>query len=33
MDLVNEVGDLPNFIGQIVDLFRPSTDIKQLALT
>ena len=33
MDLVNEVGDLPSFIGQIVDLFRPSTDIKQLALT
>lgn len=33
MDLVNEVGDLPGFIEQIVDLFRPSTDIKQLALT
>ncbi|UFH52733.1 response regulator [Spirosoma sp. KNUC1025] len=33
MDLVNEVGDLPNFVGQIVDLFRPSTEIKQLALT
>ncbi|QJW91522.1 response regulator [Spirosoma taeanense] len=33
MDLVNEVGDLPGFIGQIVDLFRPSADIKNLALT
>lgn len=32
MDLVNEVGDLPGFVGQVVDLFRPSTDIKQLAL-
>lgn len=33
MDVVNEVGDLPGFVGQILDLFRPSTDIKQLALT
>ncbi|GAB3713798.1 hypothetical protein GCM10027592_53290 [Spirosoma flavus] len=33
MNLVNEVGDLPEFVGQIVDLFRPSTDIKQLSLT
>ena len=33
MDLVNEVGDLPGFVEQVVDLFRPSTDIKQLALT
>ena len=33
MDLVNEVGDLPSFVGQIVDLFRPSTEIKQLTLT
>ena len=33
MDLVNEVGDLAGFVGQIVDLFRPSTTIKQLALT
>lgn len=33
MDLVQEVGDLPRFIGQVVELFRPSTDIKQLALT
>lgn len=33
MDLVNEVGDLPGFVGQIVDLFRPSADIKKLALT
>ncbi|MVM35899.1 response regulator [Spirosoma sp. HMF4905] len=33
MDLVNEVGDLTGFVGQIVDLFRPSTTIKQLALT
>ena len=33
MDVVNEVGDLPGFVGQIVDLFRPSTDIKRLTLT
>ena len=33
MDLVNEVGDLPGFVGQIVDLFRPSADIKNLTLT
>lgn len=33
MDLVEEVGDLPRFIGQVVELFRPSTDIKQLSLT
>ncbi|QMW04775.1 response regulator [Spirosoma foliorum] len=33
MDLVNEVGDLASFVGQIVDLFRPSTTIKQLVLT
>ena len=33
MDLVDEVGDLPGFVEQIVDLFRPSTDIKQLTLT
>ncbi|GAB3989468.1 hypothetical protein GCM10028807_14440 [Spirosoma daeguense] len=33
MDLVNEVGDLSEFVRQIVDLFRPSTDIKQLSLT
>ncbi|WP_229254081.1 response regulator [Dyadobacter sp. NIV53] len=32
MNLVNEVGDLPAFVEQIVDLFRPSTDIKQLEL-
>ena len=32
MDIAYEVGDLPGFIGQLVDLFRPSTDIKQLAL-
>ncbi|MVM29023.1 response regulator [Spirosoma sp. HMF4905] len=33
MELVNEVGDLPEFVSQIVELFRPSTDIKQLSLT
>ncbi|CCH54265.1 Hybrid signal transduction histidine kinase D [Fibrisoma limi BUZ 3] len=33
MEVVYEVGDLPSFVGQMVDLFRPSTDIKQLALT
>ena len=33
LDLVGEVGDLPGFIGQLVDLFRPSADIKQLRLT
>lgn len=33
MDLVNEVGDLPGHVGQIVDLFRPSAAIKQLTLT
>ncbi|WP_149240785.1 response regulator [Dyadobacter sp. 32] len=32
MDLVNEVGDLPGFVAQLVDIFRPSADIKQLAL-
>lgn len=33
MDLVNEVGDLPGFVGQLIDLFRPSAAIKQLLLT
>lgn len=33
MDLVNEVGDLPSFVEQVVDLFHPSTEIKQLTLT
>ncbi|MBC7572436.1 MAG: HAMP domain-containing histidine kinase, partial [Spirosoma sp.] len=33
MELVQEVGDLPRFVGQVVELFRPSTDIKQLTLT
>ncbi|WP_080054071.1 response regulator [Spirosoma aerolatum] len=32
MDLVNEVGDLPGFVGQLVELFRPSAELKQLAL-
>lgn len=32
MELVEQVGDLPGFIEQLVDLFRPSADIKQLAL-
>ena len=32
MELDNEVGDLPSFVEQIVDLFRPSAEIKQLAL-
>ena len=33
MDIVDEVGDLPGFVGQLVDLFRPSADIKTIALT
>ncbi len=33
MSLVNVVGDLPDFIGQIIDLFRPSAAIKNLTLT
>lgn len=33
MELVDEVGDLPGFVGQVVDLFRPSADIKNVALT
>lgn len=33
MELVHQVGDLPGFVGQLVDLFRPSTDIKRLTLT
>lgn len=33
MDLVEEIGDLPGFVGQLVDLFRPATDIKGLVLT
>ncbi len=33
MDLVQEVGDLAGFVGQVVELFRPSTDIKELTLT
>ena len=32
MSLINEVGNLPDFIGQIVDLFRPSAAIKNLEL-
>ncbi|GAB3796361.1 hypothetical protein GCM10028819_13840 [Spirosoma humi] len=32
VELVEQVGDLPDFVGQLVDLFRPSADIKQLAL-
>ncbi|MVM34559.1 response regulator [Spirosoma sp. HMF4905] len=30
---VHEVGDLPDFLGQIVDLFRPSAEIKRLILS
>ncbi len=33
MELVDQVGDLPGFVGQLVDLFRPSTDIKKLTLS
>ncbi len=33
MNLVDEVGDLPGFVGQVVDLFRPSADIKNIVLT
>lgn len=32
MNLVNEVGNLPDFVGQVVDLFRPSANIKKLTL-
>ncbi len=32
MEVVDQVGDLPGFVGQLVDLFRPSTDIKNLTL-
>ncbi|KAA6438726.1 response regulator [Dyadobacter flavalbus] len=33
MKLANEVGDLPEFVRQIVELFRPSANIKQLSLS
>ncbi|RAJ94533.1 signal transduction histidine kinase [Larkinella arboricola] len=32
MEVVEQVGDLPGFVGQLVDLFRPSTDLKDLTL-
>jgi CheY-like chemotaxis protein/AraC-like DNA-binding protein len=32
MEVVDQVGNLPGFVGQLVDLFRPSTDVKNLAL-
>ncbi|GAB3783075.1 hypothetical protein GCM10028818_40250 [Spirosoma horti] len=32
VELVEQVGDLPDFVSQLVDLFKPSADIKQLAL-
>ncbi|WP_421825762.1 response regulator [Larkinella sp.] len=32
MELVEQVGDLPGFVSQLVDLFRPSTDVKNLTL-
>lgn len=32
VDLAEQVGNLPGFVGQLVDLFRPSTDLKNLAL-
>lgn len=31
-ELVEQVGDLPEFVGQVVDLFRPSADLKNLTL-
>ncbi|MFD2572327.1 response regulator [Spirosoma soli] len=33
VELVEQVGDLPGFVGQLVDLFRPSAELKQLTLT
>ncbi len=33
VDMVHEVGDLPGFVTHIVDLFRPSAEIKNLELT
>ncbi|MGA0555854.1 response regulator [Larkinella sp. VNQ87] len=32
VELVEQVGDLAGFVGQVVDLFRPSTDLKNLSL-
>ncbi|GAB3319039.1 hypothetical protein GCM10027299_11230 [Larkinella ripae] len=32
VELVEQVGNLPAFVEQLVDLFRPSTDLKNLAL-
>ncbi|RCR65837.1 hybrid sensor histidine kinase/response regulator transcription factor [Larkinella punicea] len=32
MELVEQVGDLPGFVSQLVDLFRPSADVKNLTL-
>ncbi|GAB3904563.1 hypothetical protein GCM10028803_34170 [Larkinella knui] len=32
MELVDQVGDLPDFVRQLVELFRPSTDVKNLTL-
>ncbi|RRB04703.1 response regulator [Larkinella rosea] len=32
-ELVDQVGDLPGFVEQLVELFRPSTDSKNLTLT
>lgn len=33
MAVVNQIGDLSSFVGQIVELFRPSAAIKQLTLS
>lgn len=33
MTVVDELGDLPSFIEQIIDLFRPSADLKNITLT
>ncbi|MFC5410264.1 response regulator [Larkinella bovis] len=32
VDVDEQIGNLPGFVGQLVDLFRPSTDLKKLTL-
>ncbi|GAB3251734.1 hypothetical protein GCM10027347_10350 [Larkinella harenae] len=33
VELVEQVGNLPEFVGQLVELFRPSAELKNLALS